>query len=93
MTEYRTYMSVTLHSEGAKLSDITRVMEELGWKPVYGAYDFAYEWDKKLVDEGNFEEYCKNINTVHDSLSGLNVSFNIRTFEQGKEEFTTINCW
>ena len=49
MTKYRTYMSVTVHSEGASPSEITDVMKELGWEPVYGAYDFVYTWEDAVT--------------------------------------------
>ena len=92
MTKYVTYMSITLHSGGATPSEIARVMEELGWKPIFGACDFAYAWDKDLSKEGNFEKYCENINAVHDKLGHLNLSYNLQTFKKGKEGFTIITC-
>ena len=81
-------MSVTLHSEGATPSEITNVMKTLGWTPVYGAYDYSYAWDESWGNKGeNFDEYCEYINTVHNKLKGLNVSYKLWTTEHGKEDF------
>ena len=71
MTKFVTYMSVTLHSNGAAPSEITRVMKGLGWKPLYGASDFAYTWNEDLKENGTFEKYCDIINIVHDRLKIL----------------------
>ncbi len=94
MAKYVTYMSVTLHPDGANPTEITRVLRNLGWKPVYGGYDYAYEWDKELtVGQENFDKYCDQINTMHTSLKNMDVTYNLRTFEHGKEEFTTHYCY
>ena len=44
MTKYVTYMSVYHHSEGASPEEVYYTLKDLGWKPVYGAWDFAYDW-------------------------------------------------
>ena len=91
MTKYVTYMSVTHHSEGASPKEVYSVLRELGWKPVYGAYDFAYVWDENWGDKTqNFEEYCEYINSIHDKLKGLNVYYNLWTTEYGKEDYSVV---
>jgi hypothetical protein len=82
-------MSVTIHSEGASPREVYDVLKELGWKPVYGAWDFAYTWDDNWGDKSeNFEEYAEYINNVHNKLKGLNVNYNLWTSESGKEDYT-----
>jgi hypothetical protein len=93
MTKYRTYMSVTLHSEGASASEVTDAMKKLGWVPVYGMYDYAYTWDDEWGNKGeDFDEYTAFLNSVHSNLKGLNVSYNLWTTEYGKEDFEVWEC-
>ena len=93
MTKYKTYMSVTFHSGSAQPSEITNVLREYGWKPVYGSYDYVYEWEKDFTEtEEAQEEYWEHITNVHHRLKPLNVWYNLRTYEYGKEDFTTIYC-
>jgi hypothetical protein len=88
MTKYITYMSVYHHSEGASPEEVYNKLKDLGWKPVYGAYDFAYEWDEQWGEKSNnFEEYAKYIAEVHNKLKGLNVYYNLWTTEYGKEDY------
>ena len=92
MTKYRTYMSVNIHSEGASPKEVYDALKDLGWKPVYGAYDFAFTWNDEWGDGNNFDEYCEYINSVHGKLKGLNVSYNLWTTEYGKEDFEVWEC-
>ena len=93
MVKYITYMSIIFHSRGASPSEIARIMKSLGWKPMYGGYDFAYEWDMDLGGiQGSFDFYCEHISTTHDRLENLNVAYTLKTFEQGKEDTTVFGC-
>ena len=94
MTKYVTYMSVTLHTDSATPTEIACVLKEHGWTPVYGPYDFSYSWTKDLnTADGTFEnEFCTTIDDVHCKLAALNVWYNLRTFERGTENFTTITA-
>ena len=90
---YVTYLSVTLNSEGSSPSEVTRRLTDIGWSPVYGAYDFKREWngtDTNVVtdDVTNLINY---IDEVHNVLRGLNVSYQVYTYEVGKEDFTVWN--
>jgi hypothetical protein len=88
MTKYVTYMSVYHHSEGASPEEVYYTMKDLGWKPVYGAWDFAYDWTENWGEKSsNFEEYAKYIADVHNKLKGLNVYYNLWTTEYGKEDY------
>ncbi len=39
-----TYLRVTFHSEGAKPSEIADRLQEFGFAPTQGNYDFVYDW-------------------------------------------------
>ena len=86
-------MSVTLNSGGVIPTEITKVLREFGWKPIYGGYDYAYQWDKDIYENQENEKYFWNhINNTHNTLKPLNVYYNLRTYEHGKEGFTPIYC-
>jgi hypothetical protein len=81
-------MEVSMHSEGSTPNELTHKLQEHGWKPVYGRYDFAYKWDQNWGNkEHNIQEFLDFINTWHDVLKGHNVHYSLRTYEQGKEDF------
>ena len=91
MVKYVTYMSVIFHSRGASPNEVLQIMKGLGWKPVYGGYDFMYEWDIDLgKDQGSFQEDCEHINILHNRLENLNISYTLKTFERGKENAITM---
>jgi hypothetical protein len=92
MPKHITYMKVTHHSKGADPIEVTKVMKELGWEPVCGDSDFAYEWKRDMFEESAFREYCNNIIDVHNRLKELDVSYSLNTSEQGKENSKKINC-
>ncbi len=93
MTKYTTYMSVTFHSKSARPTEITNILKEYGWKPTYGDYDYAYTWEKDINEtEETTKEFWKHVDTVHDKLTELDVWYNLRTYEYGKEGFTTVYC-
>ncbi len=39
-----TYLRVTFHTEGGKPSEIAARLEEFGFQPTQGNYDFVYDW-------------------------------------------------
>jgi hypothetical protein len=90
MTAHVSVMKITIHLKGTDPEKIMEVMNDLGWEPMIGESDFAYEWDKNILDESNFKEYCDNIMTVQKKLKELDISYNLSTFEKEKENFKKI---
>ncbi|HZY92336.1 MAG TPA: hypothetical protein VFG07_06150 [Thermoplasmata archaeon] len=39
-----TFLRVTFHSEGAKPSEVADRLQEFGFAPTQGNYDFVYDW-------------------------------------------------
>ena len=39
-----TYLRITFHSEGAKPSEIATRLQDFGFVPTQGNYDFVYDW-------------------------------------------------
>ncbi len=40
----RTFLLVQLDSEGAPFSEVAELLEDAGFRPHEGGYDFVYEW-------------------------------------------------
>ncbi len=92
MPKYITYMSVILHSQGASPSELIKIMKSHGWKPMFGGYDFIYEWDIDIKwTGGSFEFFCE-LNDIHEKLKNMNVSYTLKTFERGKTNPIAVRC-
>ncbi|MEE9151149.1 MAG: hypothetical protein V3U20_04860 [Thermoplasmata archaeon] len=88
MTGWITYMDVCLNSEGVTPTELTTTLKGLGWKPVYGRYDYAYEWGTDWGNKDtNIQEYFTHISKTHETLKGSKVSYSLRTYEKGTENF------
>lgn len=88
MPDYTTYMEVSLNSEGSPPADVTTALKQLGWKPCYGQYDYAFKWGSNWGDnDNNIDNYFDYMNKVHNILKGHHVNYSLRTFESGKENF------
>lgn len=71
----KTYMTVMFSSEGAKPSEVVNRLAMLGFKPITGAYDFVYEWDKNAsVDDAIWFG-----DKISEALRGYSVMFKIET--------------
>ena len=90
MPKYITHMSVIFHSRGVSPSELITIMKGLGWKPTIGGYDFSYEWDIDIKWTGGYFEFFSELNDVHEKLEKFNVSYTLKTFEQGKNDPITI---
>lgn len=40
-----TYLRVTFHSDGARPSEVATRLEQSGFLPTQGNYDFVYDWN------------------------------------------------
>ena len=40
-----TYLRVTFHSDGARPSEVSTRLEQAGFVPTQGNYDFVYDWN------------------------------------------------
>lgn len=72
----RTYVTVTISSEGAKASEITGTFEELGFKTTLGSHDFVYDWKDKSVSA---DQVINFIDKVQGKLKGMNVMISATT--------------
>ena len=54
----KTYLLLQLDSEGASYAEVAEVLEDLGFRPQQGGYDFVYDWarDASVKDSLQFAD-------------------------------------
>lgn len=70
-----TYLRVTFHSEGAKPSEVAGRLQEFGFVPTQGNYDFVYDWR----GAGSKEQVLDLLDEVTRLLRGYRVLFEVET--------------
>lgn len=74
----KTYVLVQMNSEGANFSKVAETLEDLGFKPITGEYDFVYEWDRNAT----VKDSLWFADRIQAALKGANVFFRIETIEE-----------
>lgn len=72
----KTYVTVTISSEGEKASIIAERFKKLGFKSTLGTHDFVYEWKEKDVVPMRVINF---VDKVQEKLKGMNVLLNFTT--------------
>ena len=72
----RTYITVTISSEGAKASEINERFHELGFSTTLGSHDFVYDWKEKSLTA---DQVINFIDKVQTKLKGMNVMISATT--------------
>ena len=72
----RTYITVTLSSEGGKASEITEKLNDLGFESTLGSHDFVYDWKDKPTSADSVINF---IDKVQSKLKGTNVLISATT--------------
>jgi len=74
----KTYLSIWLHSEGERPSKVNDKLQNFGFVPIKGAYDYVYKWDK----EASIEEVLNIGDQIQGELSGDKVLFELETVRE-----------
>lgn len=74
----RTYLLLQLDSEGAPYSDIAELLEDLGFRPHTGGYDFVYDWDRPAT----VRESLELADRIQASLRGSRVGFRLESSDE-----------
>ncbi|NHI83786.1 MAG: hypothetical protein EAX81_05745 [Candidatus Thorarchaeota archaeon] len=83
MPSYVTRVSILFNSEGASPSMVIKKLLELGFMPVRGAYDFAYEHEQEDMSNADLMSAIIEISdALHKTLAGFNVMYTLDTREQ-----------
>lgn len=70
-----TYLTLWFGSEGAAPTSIVMRLQEIGFKPTRGKYDFVYDWKRRVA----LEEIFKLGDTVSKTLKGSKVLYKLVT--------------
>lgn len=70
-----TYLRVTFHSEGAKPTEVADKLQEFGFLPTQGNYDFVYDWN----GSANRDQLLDLCDEVSRTLRGYRVLYEIET--------------
>lgn len=71
----KTYLTVFFASDGAKPSQVTESLMNLGFKPTKGNYDYVYDWG----DVKELKEIIWFGDRVHAALAESRVLFKLET--------------
>ena len=86
-------MKVNFTLGGLTPGEITNILRQHGWKPVYGTFDFAYNWEDNWGNKDtNIQEFLDFINNTHAALIGSEVTYSLCICEHGKENFYVKWC-
>ena len=65
----RTFVVVTVSSEGSSASQVTNKLIDMGFESTLGNHDFVYNWDKNVEPEA----VIRFVDDVQKKLQGMNV--------------------
>ena len=65
----RTFVVVSLSSEGGSASQVTNKLMDMGFETTLGNHDFVYNWDKNVEPEA----VIRFVDDVQKKLQGMNV--------------------
>jgi len=83
MPNYVTYVSLSMNPESAPVKEILKQLTKNSWTPVWGQYDFAYEWTDAW-NPAKANGYWRTINKTQNLLKRLNVNYSFHTYPKGK---------
>jgi len=72
----KTYLKIEFSSEGPPPSGIIKKLEDAGWRPVIGQYDFVMEGG---LGEGVGDSYRRMIDQLTETLRGTKVRFHLHS--------------
>lgn len=70
-----TYLRVSFHSEGARPSEVADRLQQFGFVPTHGNYDFVYDWNGGATRE-QLLDLCDEVSRL---LRGYGVLYEIET--------------
>ena len=74
----RTYVTLTVSSEGEPASKVISKFDELGFKTSLGNHDFYYDWKEKMVTP---QMVVDLVDKTQANLKGMNVSLHFVTIK------------
>lgn len=78
MSSMKTYVTITVSSEGAPVSDVVKILKGMGFESTLGNHDFEYDWEGQDIVAGDVIGF---VDSVQESLKGMNVRLNFTTLD------------
>ena len=74
----RSFLLLTLDSEGASYSEVAELLDDLGFHPHAGGYDFVYDWGRPA----DVRESLGLADRLQEALRGKRVYFRLESSEE-----------
>ena len=74
----KTYLLLQFDSEGAAYSEVAELLEDLGFRPESGGYDFVYDWGRAAT----VRESLEFADRVQAALRGSRVGFRLESTDE-----------
>lgn len=71
----KTYVTVTLNSDGGLASAVTQTLTDLGFNSTLGSHDFVYDWKNEVTPA----QVIEFVDRVQSKLAGMNVLLHFTT--------------
>ena len=72
----KTFVTVTLNSDGGLASDVTATLMDMGFNSTLGSHDFVYDWKDKDIAPSQVIDL---VDKVQKKLKGMNVLLQFAT--------------
>ncbi len=72
----KTFVTVTLNSDGGLASEVTDILIDMGFKSTLGSHDFVYDWKGKDITPSQVIDF---VDKVQKNLKGKNVLLQFAT--------------
>ncbi len=72
----KTYLTLWFNSQGRNPTFVVARLQEIGFKPTRGEYDFVYSWGRQT----DLQDLFQLGDTVHKTLKGSKVLYRLETF-------------
>jgi hypothetical protein len=78
----KTFILLTLDSEGAPYSEIADILQDMGFQRGASGYDFVYDWGREVTIQQSLEFADR----IQASLRGKRVGFRVESTENSNPE-------
>ena len=71
----KTYLTLFFSSEGVRPSEVTKILNRMGFEALHGIYDYVYDWKR----DGDVEEVVRFGDKIKYILDKLNIYYKMET--------------
>lgn len=74
----KTFLLLNLDSEGATYGEVAELLDDLGFRPQQGGYDFVYDWGRAAT----VRESLELADRIQAALRGSRVGFRVESSDE-----------